>query len=56
MIREMRARSVRQGQKIEVPKTQKALNNQGFEYGGSVEIRTQRNGAGRAAGLDFRGV
>lgn len=22
------------------PKTQKALNNQGFEYGGSVEIRT----------------
>lgn len=21
------------------PKTQKALNNQGFEYGGSVEIR-----------------
>lgn len=22
------------------PETQKALNNQGFEYGGSVEIRT----------------
>lgn len=38
------------------PKTQKALNNQGFEYGGSVEIRTQRNGFGRAGGLDFHGM
>jgi len=25
---------------LQAPKTQKALNNQGLEYGGSVEIRT----------------
>ena len=29
-----------QGQAYYPQKTQKALNNQGFEYGGSVEIRT----------------
>lgn len=38
------------------PKTQKALNNQGFEYGGSVEIRTQHNGESWAEGLDFCGL
>ncbi|MFJ7788960.1 hypothetical protein [Pseudomonas sp. NPDC096925] len=38
------------------PKTQKALNNQGFEYGGSVEIRTQKNGESWAEGLDFCGL
>ena len=45
-----------QRQVFRPPKTQKALNNQGFEYGGSVEIRTQRKALGRAGGLDLRGL
>lgn len=38
------------------PETQKALNNQGFEYGGSVEIRTQRNDASLPGSVDFCGL